>query len=83
MARLTVCGLDLTEISLGESDRLGEGGRANRDRERGDHKQGDEIGREPEQSVADGGSSERQQKRRDARSSVDPGSKRHAEHDAG
>ena len=82
MARLTRVRAGLIEVSLGESDRLGEGGRANRDRERGDDEQGDEIGREPEQSVADRGSGEREQKRRHARPPVDPGAKRRAERDA-
>jgi hypothetical protein len=72
----------LTEISLSESDRLGEGGRANRDRERGDQEQSDEIGCQSKQSVADGGTGERHQKRRHARSLVDPGAKRRAEPDA-
>jgi hypothetical protein len=57
----------LIEISLSESDRLGEGSRANCDWQRGDHEQGDEILCQSEQSVSDGGTGERQQKRRHAR----------------
>jgi hypothetical protein len=68
----------LIEISLSESDRLGEGSRANCDWQRGDHEQGDEILCQSEQSVSDGGTGERQQKRRHARSPVDPGAKRRA-----
>ena len=37
----------MAEISLGESDRLRESGRANRDRERSDDQQRDEIGVNP------------------------------------
>jgi hypothetical protein len=66
------------KISLSERDRLGESGRANRDRERGDQEQGDEIGCQSKQSVADGGTGERHQKWRHARSPVDPGAKRRA-----
>ena len=44
MARLKRVRVGLTEISLSESDRLGKGGRANCDRERGDQEQSDEIG---------------------------------------
>jgi hypothetical protein len=61
---------------------LGERGRADRDRNRGDDEQGDEIGCQSEQSIADGRSAERELKRRHARSPVDPGAKRRAEHDA-
>ena len=70
------------EISLGERNRLGEGGGPNRDRDRGDDEQGDEICREPKQRIADGGAGERQEKRRHARPLVDPGAKRRAECDA-
>ena len=71
----------LIEVPLHERDRLGEGGRANRDRERRDDQQHSEIGRESKQGVADGGPGERQEERRDGCPPVDPGAKGGAEGD--
>jgi hypothetical protein len=73
----------MLEAPPDERNRLGKDRRANRDGNRGDDEQEREIGREAEQSVADGGPGERQEQRRDARLAVDPASQRGGECDSG
>ena len=69
------------KLTLDERNRLGKGGRADRDRDRRDDQQGHEIRREPEQRISDRGPGERQEQRRESRLFVDPRSKRRAEGD--
>ena len=73
----------MLEAPPDERNRLGKDRRANRNRNCGDDEQEREVGREAEQSVADGGSGERQQQRRDARLAVDPASQSGGECDSG
>ena len=67
------------EASLDERDGLGEGGRANRDRERGDDHEGHKIGREPKQAIADRRACKGDDQRFERGPLVDPGAESRAE----
>jgi hypothetical protein len=81
MAPIDGVGARPIEAPLDERDGLGEGRRANRDRERGDNHEGQKIGREPEQAIADRRPCKCEDERFERRSLVDPGPKSRAESD--